>query len=101
MNCLKHKNENAKSYREAQGFMLELLDMMAYAYALELHEQFGFGMKRCERIAKAAIERVHACIERYDADYTQVALKSKCADFGFVSKIKLDKKGAVTWNGCR
>lgn len=98
MNCLKHKNEHAKSYREAQTFMLELLEMMAYAYALELHEQHGFGKKRNERIAKAAIERVHACIERYESDYTQTALKSKCQDFGFVSKIKLNEKGAVTWN---
>ena len=97
MNCLKHKNENAKSYREAQGFMLELLEMMAYAYALELNEQHGFAKKRNERIAEGAIKRVHTCIERYETDYTQVALKSKCADFGFVSKIKLDKKGAVSW----
>lgn len=99
MNALKHKKENGKAYREAQGFMLELLEMMAYAYALELHDQYGFGMKRCENIAKAAIERVHACIQRYDTDYTQTALKSKCQSFGFVSKIKLNENGAVIWNG--
>lgn len=99
MNCLKHKKEDSKSYREAQGFMLELLEMMAYAYAIELHEQHGFGAERCERIAKAAIERVHKCIERYESDYTQTALKAKCKDFGFVSKIKLNEKGAVMWNG--
>ena len=98
MNALKHKKESGKSYRDAQKFMLELLEMMAYAYALELREQHGFGKKRNERIAKAAIERVHACIERYESEYTQTALKSKCQDFGFRSKIKLNEKGAVTWN---
>lgn len=99
MKCLKHKKESAKAYRDAQTFMLELLEMMAYAYGLELHDRHGFGKKRNERIAKAAIERVHDCIERYESDYTQTALKSKCQDFGFVSKIKLNEKGAVKWNG--
>lgn len=97
MNALKHKKEQSKSYREAQTFMLELLEMMAYAYALELNKQHRFGKKRNERVAKAAIERVHECIKRYETEYTQTALKSKCQDFGFVSKIKLDEKGAVTW----
>jgi|GEM_PF-1574015 len=97
MNCLKNKKEASRSYREAQGFMLDLLEMMAYAYALELHDRYGFGKIRNDRLAKAAIERVHACIARYEGDYTMTALKSKCRDFGFVSKIKLDEKGAVTW----
>ena len=97
MNALKHKKKDARSYREAQTFMLELLEMMALAYALELNKQYGFAAKRNERIAEGAIKRVHECIARYEPEYTQVALKSKCADFGFVSKIKLDEKGAVTW----
>lgn len=97
MNCLKHKNEQAKSYRDAQTFMLELLDMMVHAYALELNKQHRFARKRNERVAEGAIKTVHECIARYETEYTQVALKSKCADFGFVSKIKLDEKGAVTW----
>ncbi len=97
MNALKHKKEQAKSYRDAKRFMLELLEMMAYAYALELHDRHGFGKKRCEDIARAAIERIHACIARYESEYTQVALKSKCQDFGFHSKIALNEKGAVVW----
>lgn len=97
MQCLKHKIEASKQYRDTQQLMLDLLEMMAYAYALELHDRHGFGKIRNERIAKAAIERVHACIERYEGDYTQTALKAKCRDFGFVSKIRLNQKGAVTW----
>ena len=30
MNALKHKKESGKSYRDAQKFMLELLEMMAF-----------------------------------------------------------------------
>lgn len=97
MNALKHKKEESKAFREAQRLIVELVEMMAQAYAIELHEQAGFGAERNERIAKAAIERVHKCVERYESDYTPTALKSKCKDFGFVSKVKLNEKGAVTW----
>lgn len=97
MNALKHKKEESKAYREAQRLVVDLTDMLCNAYALELHEQAGFGAERNERIAKAAIERVHACVERYETEYTETALKSKCADFGFVSKVKLNEKGAVSW----
>ena len=97
MNALKHKKEASKSYREAQRLIVELVEMMAQAYAIELHEQAGFGAERNERIAKSAIERVHKCVERYEVEYTPTALKSKCADFGFVAKVHLNEKGAVTW----
>lgn len=97
MNALKHKKEESKAYREAQRLIVELVEMMAQAYAIELHEQAGFGAERNERIAKAAIERVHKCVERYESDYTPTALRVKCADFGFVAKVRLNEKGAVTW----
>lgn len=99
MNCLKHKKEASKSYRDAQGLMLDTLILMSYAYALELHDTFGFGKERLDKLNAAVIETVHACIARYDKDYADTALRSKCKDFGFVCKIKPDEKGAVCWDG--
>ena len=85
------------SKEEIREYTRGLVEMLVQAYSLELHEQVGFGAERNERIAKAAIERVHQCVERYESEYTPTALKSKCADFGFVAKVGLNEKGAVTW----
>ena len=74
-----------------------LVEMLVQAYSLELHEHDGMGKDKLEQRASAVIERIHDYAERYDTECTPTALKSKCKDFGFVSKVGLNEKGAVTW----
>lgn len=99
MNALKRKNKQGKAYRDAQGFMLDLLNLMSQAYAIELHDSHGFGAKRLTKLSENAIQLVHDTIARYEGDFTDTALKARCRYFNFDPKVGLNEKGAVRFAG--
>ena len=99
MNSLKRLKAEGRARREAQEFMIDVLNLMAMSYAIELHEEHGFGAERIARLTDAAIRRVHSTIGRYEGEYTETALESWCRTFGFIPKIGLDERGAVKFCG--
>lgn len=99
MKSLKNKNRYAKSYRDAQLFMLDCLNLMSMAYAVELHDNHGFGAKRLTSLSENAIKLVHDTIAKFEGDFTDTALKVRCRYFNFDPKVALDDKGAVRFAG--
>ena len=99
MKALHNKNKQSKAYRDAQGFMLDLLNLMSMAYAVELHDNHGFGAERLSSVTENAIKTVHAAIARYEGDYTPYALERACRMFRFDHRIGLNEKGAVKFAG--
>lgn len=99
MKALHNKNKQSKAYRDAQGFMLDLLNLMSMAYAVELHDNHGFGAQRLSSVTENAIKTVHATISRYEGDFAPYALESACKRFRFDHRIALDDKGAVRFAG--
>ena len=99
MNSLRGKNKKAKAYRDAQGFMLDLLNLMSTAYAVELHDSHGFGAQRLTSVTDGAIKRVHEAIARYDGDFADYALRDRCKYFRFDPRVSLNEKGAVKFAG--
>ena len=99
MNSLKRLKAEGRAFRDAQEFMVDLLNLMAMSYAIELHEEHGFGAGRISRLTDAAIRRVHATIGRYEGEFTPTALENWCRTFGFDHRIGLDSDGAVRFRG--
>lgn len=50
MNSLKRLKAEGRARREAQEFMIDVLNLMAMSYAIELHEEHGFGAERIARL---------------------------------------------------
>lgn len=104
MKALKRLNEQKRVSREAQAFMLDLMNMIVAAMGAELHQKRGFGAQRCAETAEAVIETCQSAIKRYrdeeDDEYVWTALRSWCRDFGFDPTVGLDPKtGAVKFVG--
>lgn len=99
MDSLKRHKRESRAYRDAYMMMLDTLNLMARSYAIELHDEHGFGAERLSELTDNVIRRVHATIERYEGEFTPTALDMKCRMFNFNAKIGFDENGAVRFVG--
>lgn len=105
MNALKRLKSEGRQLRYNQAFLVDVLNIMSAAYSAELHQSYGFGAERCNKLTASVIQTVHDAIKRYretedDDVYVWQALNNWCKDFGFDPAIGLDTEtGAVKFVG--
>ncbi len=99
MESLKRLNRDSRAYRNAYMMMLDTLNLMVRSFAVELHEEHGFGAERLSVLTDNAIKRVHGAIARYEGEFTPTALDMWCKDFNFNAQIGFDSEGAVKFVG--
>ena len=99
MKSLKRFKERGKSQRDYRAFMIDLLNLMSMAYAVELHESHGFGADRLSSVTDGAIKRIHSAVYRYEKEFADMALIDWCRRIGFDWRIGLDEKYAIKFIG--
>ena len=99
MKSLKRFKEKGKSQRDYREFMVDLLNLMSVAYAVELHENHGFGAGRLSSVTDGAIKRIHSAVSKYDKEFADMALINWCRSFGFDWRIGLDERYAIKFIG--
>lgn len=80
MNALKRFSGTHKQ-RDDKHLISLALEHFLLSSILVLHDNFGFGKKRCEMYVNDMMKYMDEIIDRYGDDCFLAALKAKCKDF--------------------
>lgn len=95
MNALKSLEKRSRREREVVNakskVAIDTTKFFMKAVAVSLHEIYGFGEKRCERIIQDVAQKFSENFNRYSGECVETAMDARLRDYNITVDIKFEE----------